>query len=81
MSGREGKEIRQFKDINWEEISNLRGEHITINKIPHDERKEETLPERVHIITKKEIKNDDKREMKNCVRNFFYIREEYEDRK
>ena len=75
------KQHEYFKDINWEEISNLRGEHITINKIPHDERKEETLPERVHIITKKEIKNDDKREMKNCVRNFYYIREEYEDRK
>ena len=68
-----------FNDINWEQIANLTGDHITIKKKPQNNMKPQKIPERVHNITKREIKKDEKREMKNCVRNFFYSKVENEE--
>ena len=68
-----------FNDINWEQIAQLKGDHITIQKKPQNNTKPIKIPERVHNITKREIRKDEKREMKNCVRNFLYTREEKED--
>lgn len=73
------KHHEYFKDIDWGDISNLKGDNIIIKKLPPDNTKTQKIPDRVHNITKREIRKDEKREMKNCVRNFYYIKEENRD--
>ena len=62
-----------FKEIDWDKVMKKELGCIEIEKKP--EQRAKRIPERAHNITKPEIIKDDKREMKNCVRNFFYIRQ------
>ena len=60
-----------FKEIDWDKVMKKELGRIEIEK--RQEQRAKRIPERAHNITKAEIIKDDKREMKNCVRNFFYI--------
>ena len=62
-----------FKEIDWDKVMKKELGRIEIEK--RQEQRAKRIPERAHNITKAEIIKDDKREMKNCVRNFFYIRQ------
>lgn len=72
------KEHKFFEKINWDRVYNKKCGKILIEK---DEEKELAAKQKIsqkkeEIIEVKEIKSDYKREMKNCVRNFKFIRRE-----
>ena len=64
-----------FKEVNWNDVLNLKCGKIFIEKWEKKDLDKKKIPERAHNITKKEIKKDSKREMKNCVRNYFFMKE------